>query len=128
MLALVEDPAVDLVGQDHEVVLAGDVGDLLEVLARRDAAGRVGRRVDDDELGPRRDQRRQLVRVEAEVVLLADRAGDGLAADEAGHRLVDREARVRVDDLVALVDEGQDREEHDRLAAGDHDHAVRRRR
>ena len=63
-------------------------------------------------------RRRELVGVEPEAVLLADRAGHCLTADITGHGLVDREARVRVDDLVALVDQGQDGEEHDRLAAG----------
>ena len=49
----------------------------------------------------------ELVDVEAEVVLLAQRERHRRAADVAGHRLVDREAGVRVDDLVALVDQGE---------------------
>ena len=70
-------------------------------------------------------RRDELVRVEAEVVLLAERDRHGRRADEARHRLVDREARVRVDDLVALLRQGEDREEHDRLGAGRDDHLRR---
>ena len=62
----------------------------------------------------------ELVRVQPEAVLLADGNGHGRRADEAGHRLVDREARVRVDDLVALLAEGHDGVEHDRLGARCH--------
>ena len=50
--------------------------------------------------------------------------GDRRAADEARHRLVDRVAGVRDDDLVAGVDQGQDRVVHDALAADRHEHAL----
>ena len=43
--------AVDLVGQDDDVALAGDVGDDFEVGAGEHAAGRVVGRVDDDQPG-----------------------------------------------------------------------------
>src|SRR5450759_4928454 len=94
-------------------MLAGYGGDALQVLARGDATGWIGRRVQDHEAGPGRDQRGQFVGVEAEAVLLADRAGDRAPTDIAGHRFVDREARIRVDDLVALIDESKDGDEHD---------------
>ena len=125
VLALVDDPAVDLVGQDRDVAVAGDIGDADEVLAREHAARRVCRRVEDDQLRPRRHQADELVRVETEVVLLADRDRYRRSANEARHRLVDRKARVRVDDLVALLRQGEDREEHDRLRPGRHDHLGR---
>ena len=73
VLALEDAAAVDLVGHDDDVVLAGDVGDGRDVLARQHAAGRVVRRVEDDQLGLGRDERAQLVDVESEVVLLAQR-------------------------------------------------------
>ena len=47
MLAVVQHPAVDLVCEDDQVVLASHRGNLLDVLSGRDAAGRVRRRVDD---------------------------------------------------------------------------------
>ena len=56
--AVVQDPAVDLVGEDPQVVLDGERGDPLEVAAGQHAAGRVGRRVDDEDARPRRDERR----------------------------------------------------------------------
>ena len=43
--------------------------------------------------------------------------GHRLRAREPDHRLVDREARVRVDDLVAFLHEREQEVEHDRLRA-----------
>ena len=58
----------------------------------------------------------------------ASRSGrsDRRAADIAGHRLVDREARVRVDDLVAVIDQREHGVEHDRLCARRDDHLLGR--
>ena len=77
-----------------------------------------------EELRSRRDQRGQLVDVEAEVVRLADRDRDRRAADEAGDRFVDRVARVRHDHLVAGVDQGHDRVDHHALAADGHEDVL----
>ena len=73
VLAAIQDPAVDLVGENDEIMLDRGVGDALEIGARQHAAGRVGGRVQDDHPGARRDQAGELVRIEAEVVLLAKR-------------------------------------------------------
>ena len=67
--------------------------------------------------GPRRDQRGELVDVEPEVVRHPDRDRDRRRADEPRQRLVDRVARVRDEDLVARVDQTEDRVEHHALAA-----------
>ena len=125
MLARVEESAVDLVGQDDDVALAGDVGNGFQVGAGEHAAGRVVGRVDDDQPGLAGDQRAELVGVEAKAAFFAERHGHGGGADEADHALVDRKAGVGIEDLVARVDQGQDREEHDRLTARG-DHHVRR--
>ncbi len=121
-LAVVDHLRVGLVGEDHDVVLHGDLGDRLEVLHGEHRAGRVVRRVDDDELGLFGDERGKLSRIEAELAVLAQRRRDGGCADELSHGLVDREAGVRADDLVALVHQREDAEEEDRLRArGDDD-------
>ena len=64
----------------------------------------------------------EFVGVEAEVVVLGQAQRDRRAAGVAGHRLVDREARIGVDDLVALVDQRQKRIEHDGLRTRRHDY------
>ena len=87
-----------------------------EVAPGEHAAGRVGRRVDDEEPRPGRDQRGQLVDVEPEVVGHPDRDRDRRRADEAGQRLVDRVAGIRDEDLVAGVDQAEDRVQHHALA------------
>ena len=103
-----------------------DIGDGLAVFAGQRAAARVVGRVNDEQLGPVGDQAIQFIGVDAEVVVLAQRDRDGHRPGERGDGLVHREARVRVEDLVALVGQGEDGEEHDRLGArGDH-HAVGR--
>ena len=93
---------------------------------RHHAAGRIVRRVDDDELGAVGDQALEFVDVEAEVAVFADRDGHGLRAQEVDHRLVDREAGIGIDDLIAFIDQREHGEEDDRLAAGNDDHFVGR--
>ncbi len=73
----------------------------------------------------RADEPREVVRVRVVAQLLAQAHGHRRRSREPDHRLVDGEAGVRVDDLVALFREREDREEHDRLAAGRDDHAGR---
>ncbi len=124
MLPVVQDPAVDLVREDHEIPLTGDGRDPLQVVAREHAAGGVGRRVDDDQARARRDQRDQLVHVEPEVVRLADGDRYRGRAHEPGDRRIDRVARIGHDHLVAGVDQGHDRVVHDALAADGHEHPV----
>ena len=94
--------------------------------SRQHGPGRVVRRVEDEQPRARRDQRGDLLDVHPEVVRLAQRRGDRRASDVARHRLVDREARVRVDDLVAIVDQREHGVEHDRLRAGRDDHLLGR--
>ena len=62
--AFKEQAAVDFVGEHHDVAVADGLGHLLDVLARHDAAGRVLRRIENDELGAVGDQRGQFVDIE----------------------------------------------------------------
>ena len=93
----------------------------VEVVAVEDAAGRVGRRVDEQDPRPGRDERGQLVDVEPELVLHPDRDRHRGRPDEPGERFVDRVAGVGDDDLVARIDEPEDRVEHHALAADGHE-------
>ena len=126
MLAVVDHLAVDFVGQNDRVVLLGKLGHRFEVAPGQDAAGRVRRGIQDDELGLVGDESRQLVDVESELLRLAQGRRDRLRADEVDHRFIDWEARVRIDDFVARLAERDDREVHDRLRAGSHDDLLRR--
>ena len=69
------------------------------------------------------DQAAQLLDVETEVVLLADRRRHRRGADEVHQRAVDRVTGVGNDHLVARLDDGQQQEGEDVLAAG-HEHDV----
>ncbi len=80
--------------------------------------GRVGRRVEDHHPGLRREPLGEVRRREREAAVLGERQRHGRRAGPVDHRLVDREAGVRVDDLVARVAGREHAEEQERLGAG----------
>ena len=90
-------------------------------VAGQDAAGRVRRRVEDQQSRPRGDERGQFVDVEPEVVRHPDRDRDRRRTDEPRQRLVDRVARIRHEDLVARIDQAEDRVQHHALATDRHE-------
>ncbi|CAB4884834.1 unannotated protein [freshwater metagenome] len=99
---------VDLVGDHDEIVLDGDVGDALQFAAGEHLAGGVVRRVEQDQLGARGDRCSYFVEVDAECRRMQC---DGSYLP-AGHRntcLIDVEHRLERDDLVAGVQQGQQR-------------------
>src|SRR5439155_22381736 len=87
-LSLVEEPPVDLVREDGDAVVAGDLGDPRDLLGGEDAAGRILRRVDDDEARLLRDLPLEVGEVEAAAGLLEERDGHRDPAHEVDHRLV----------------------------------------
>ncbi len=95
-------------------------GDALDVAAREHAAGRILRRVQDDQLGAGRDQARHLVHIHGEIALFAQRNRHRRAACVANHRLVDGKAGIGIDHFVALIDEREHDVKDDGLAAGNH--------
>ena len=119
--AVVEDVLVDLVGDRDHVPLPAERGDLLELLAGEDGAGRVVRVAEDDGLGPVVEGGGQLVGVEGPAGG-ADRDEPGGGAGEDAVGPVVLVERLREDHLVARVDQGEQGDEH-RLgaAAGDGD-------
>ena len=103
--AVEEDAVVDLVREHEERVLAGDVGDALENLARVDGAGRVVRVDHDDRLGARCHLRPDVLEVGLPPVLLVASVVHGRAAAQARHRGPQRVVRGGDQHLVALVQE-----------------------
>ena len=102
---LVEHVLVRLVGDDPEVVPAGEVHDRLERLAAEDRAGGVVRRVDEDGASRRRDRPRDRLGLVLEARLLAHRDRHDRAAGEAdvlGHL---GPHRVGDDHLVAWAEQ-----------------------
>ena len=123
--AVVQDPPVDLVGEDPQVLPDRDIGDSFDVRSRQDATGRVRRRVDDQQPGPRGDEAGEFVHVETKVIRHPDRHGDRSRAHEARQRLVDRVPGVRDEHLVAGIDETEDAVQHHSLATDRHEHLRR---
>ena len=117
-LAVVEHARVDLVGEHPGVCVRDQAGRLGEVVAparrrRSDSAGEL--RMTSFVRGPSRSARSAGSKVKSR----SSRSGSGTGrrADPADRRLVDREARVGVDHLVARIADGEDREEEERLRA-----------
>ena len=117
MLAIVVEPAVDLVADNDEIVFDGDPGDCLTVLAPEHASGRILWRVHDQQAGARRDQRAQLFGVGPEVVALPHRKRNRSRADELHQRAIDGISRIRDDHLVARLHQRQEREQQQVLAS-----------
>ncbi len=66
----------------------------------------------------------QFVDVEGEIAFFFQVDGNRATADVVDHRLVDGEAGVGIDDFIPFINERQDREENNWLAAGDDDDFV----
>ena len=124
LLAAVREVAVDLVGDDDEVVLLGEGGNREQVLARHDGARRVVRVADEQHLRLWRHVLLELVRRDAELILDLGRHGDGLAAREDRAGLIGDVARLRDEDFVARREDGA-HDEVERLADADRHEDVR---
>ena len=92
---------VDVVRDQVDVVLVGETDERLDELTGEDGAGRVPRRVREDRLRPRRDERAKLVEVGQEAVFPAQLVEDRNAAEESDHLVHVREPRRRQENLVA---------------------------
>ena len=102
---------VDLVGDDDQVVVDGQLGDLRQLAGVEHLAGRVVRRVEQDQPGARPDGGAQLGRVEAvaAVGLRAQQDGHGARPGQGDARLVAVVHRLEHDDLVAVVEHPEQR-------------------
>ncbi|MNC40177.1 hypothetical protein D3C75_888700 [compost metagenome] len=103
---VVEDLVVDLVGEDHQVVLPGDFDDLLQHFLRIHRAGRVVRVDQQDRPGIAGNLRLDVVDVRVPVRLLVAQVVHGLAAGQAGGRGPQRVVGGRDQHLVAVVEQG----------------------
>jgi hypothetical protein len=124
-LAVVDHLRVDLVREHPGAAVREKRRGRLRLLGRERAARRVLGRVEDDELRPRAQARLEVGDIEREVALLEQRQRDRRGARPADRRLVDREARVGVDDLIARIARRENREEEERLGAGPDEHVRR---
>src|SRR5690606_29802953 len=103
---VVEDLVVDLVGEHHQPVPAGQVEDALDDLLRIDGAGRVVGVDDDDGPGTVGDLRGHVVEVRVPVGLLVAQVVHGLAAREVGDGGPQGEVRCGDEDFVAVLQQG----------------------
>ena len=117
---LVAEGGVDIVGDDDEIVLDGDLRDLLHGLHREAAAGGIAGGVNDQGLGPLGNQALQTLHADLKVLLLV---GGQLHRNAAGqlHLLgVGGEERGLEDHLVPVVQDGLQGQVHGKAPAGGH--------
>ena len=113
----VEQGVVDVVGDDHQVVLDGQLGDLCHRLARHDRAGGVVRSVDHQRLGVRRDELFDGLRLHFKVVrqIRGNADSRAVAVRDLGH--IVQPLRVLDQDLVALVQQDKEQQAQSAHAA-----------
>jgi len=94
-------------------VLRRQFGQAPDLLHRSHRTGRIGRAVEQDQLGPAGDRLRDAIQRDAEIRIGGDK--HRRAAYQSRQRLVHDEVRVENQNLVARVDQGQQRQ-HDPAA------------
>ena len=128
LLAVVQDPAVDLVGQDDQVVPDRQLGDRARDRARvrTPPVGLAGELMTSIRVRGR-DERRELVEVDAEVVLHPDRDRDRRRRRRIGSstRRSGSPGSGTMTSSPGSI-EAEDRVEHHALAADGDEHAIRR--
>ena len=116
---------VDLVGEDPDAVLRSPAADLLDLRAGVDGAGRVGRRHEDQRLGPGGSGRLQLVDAHPEAARGGGQNGHGHAAGQGDRLGIGRPVGGGQQHLVARVDHRGDGVVHRVLAAVGDQHVGR---
>ena len=117
---------VNLVGDHEQVVALGQAGDRLERLAGHRAAGGVGGEVQHERLGLGRDCLLDRLGGDGESVLGEARHGHRHAVGQRDAGRVADIARFVVNDLIAGIDDGPQRDV-ERLADADADEDLRLR-
>ena len=96
---VVAELAIDLVADQRDVVLGGELGQAADFLFAGDDAGGVRGAVEQDHLRARRDRGRDLVEVDPKIGIRVDQ--HRLAADHPHERRVHHEVRIEHDHFVA---------------------------
>ena len=117
LLVVKDQLAVHLVGDDVQVVVQADLGDVLQVLPAVDHAGGVGGAVEHQGLGLGGDGGLELLRGQVEAVLLRGGDDHGHAADHFNEFIVAHPIGGGQNHLVAGVDESLEGDIEDGLAA-----------
>jgi hypothetical protein len=118
----VDEVLVDLVGDHDDAVLQRPAADRLDLLARVDGTGRVGRRDEHEQLGARRPHRLELFDGDPEAGRLVGRKHHRDAARHRDRLGVGGPERRRQEHLVTLVQQhGERRVDRVLATVGDHD-------
>ena len=102
--------AVDLVGDDDEVVFSGKGGDPFEFFQRHDGTGRVGREVKHQDAGPVGDGALQIGCAEHKAFRRSGCHGHRFSSSKRDARSIRDVAGLVVENLVARIQQGSESE------------------
>src|ERR1051326_2321360 len=97
MFAFKDEPAVDLVAQYHDISIADDLCDAVDVDLCEHSAGRILRRIQNDQASAIGDEPRELVDIQSKIHFLAQTDRHRFRVEELDHRFVNRKSWVRID-------------------------------
>ena len=119
---------VHLVGDGNQVVFDDNIGDQLQLVAGEHLAGRIVRRIEEDQLGARRDGRPQLGGVEhiIAVGIWRQQHGNRSSVSHRNARAVAVVHRLEHDDFITGVEHAE-QGSRQRFGGTGCDHDLRRR-
>ena len=123
MLAAVGQGAVDLIGDNEEVMLDDQINDGFQILCRHDGSCRIVGEGQNQELGPGRDRCFQQLRRQLELVFLLQGQGNRNTVCQHNAGQVGHIAWLGDDDLIARIQHGP-HGDIDGLGTADSDHDL----
>src|ERR1017187_8745880 len=102
--------AVDLVGQHQQIVVNADTGDFLDFFGGQRGSRRVGREIQHDRFGVRRDGGRNVFGGQREFILDTGTDRFGNAVHQPDTRVIRDVARLVIEDFFAGIDDGPQRD------------------
>ena len=124
MLAIKDQPAIDLIRKHQNIAVANSFRDVMNLPPVQNAAGRILRRIQNNQLGLIGNQRRQLVHIQAEIPVFSQTNRYCSPVQITNHGFINREPRVRVNDFISRINKSEHREENNRLAAWNNHHFI----
>ena len=123
MLRLVGQCAVNLIGEDIQIMVHAEFCDRLEILARHDRSCRIVRERQNQDLRLRRVSGLEFLECQLELIFFLHLDNHRHAACQNRTRFIGNVARLRNDDLISRIEHRTQRD-IDRLGAADRNHDL----
>ena len=116
---------IDFVGKNPQVVLYRESSDAFECVIVEDRAGRIVRRIENEDAGLVGDFRGDLPEIGLKSVFFDQSEGNGFRAETTRERWVDGKTGIRIQDFVAGFDERHHSQRQCHFAAGSYEDLFR---